>query len=101
MKITFLIGNGFDIGIGLKSKFSDFYPKYLEESKNKEYIFKEFAEEINNNKEEWSYFEKKLGEYTEHFNVDSQENFKSKLRDFELGFIDYLKKVMKHLILQL
>lgn len=28
MQITFLIGNGFDIGIGLKTRYEDFYKEY-------------------------------------------------------------------------
>ena len=91
MQITFLIGNGFDIGIGLKSKFSHYFSRYIEESKDKEYIFKEFADEIDKNRAEWSYFESKLGEYTEKFTSDTQGEFIEKLRDFELGFIKYLK----------
>ena len=28
MNVTFFIGNGFDINIGLKTKYSDFYPYF-------------------------------------------------------------------------
>ena len=28
MNVTFLIGNGFDLGIGLKTAYSDFYDIY-------------------------------------------------------------------------
>ena len=91
MNITFLIGNGFDIGMGLHSKFSDYFSQYVEESKDKDRIFKEFADEIDENRTEWSYFEKKLGEYTEHFTVDTQDKYKTQLRDFEVGFIKYLR----------
>ena len=92
MNITFLIGNGFDIGMGLRSKFSHYFSQYVEESKDKDRIFKEFADEIDENRAEWSYFEKKLGEYTEKFTVDTQNKFKAKLRDFEVGFINYLRE---------
>ena len=30
MNITFLIGNGFDINLGLKTRYTNFYPYYLE-----------------------------------------------------------------------
>ena len=29
MNVTFLVGNGFDINLGLKTKYTDFYPSYL------------------------------------------------------------------------
>lgn len=32
MNITYLIGNGFDIGLGLKTRYSDFLPKYVSRS---------------------------------------------------------------------
>ena len=32
MNITFLIGNGFDINLGLKTRYSDFYPYFIEKS---------------------------------------------------------------------
>ncbi len=90
MNITFLIGNGFDVGMGLKSKFSDYFPIYIEESKEKDNSIKALADDIEINRAEWSYFEKKLGEYTEKFSPKNQKNFFVQLRDFELGFIDYL-----------
>lgn len=32
MNITFLIGNGFDINLGLNTRYSDFYPYFIEKS---------------------------------------------------------------------
>ena len=32
MNITFFIGNGFDINLGLNTKYSDFYPYFIEKS---------------------------------------------------------------------
>lgn len=32
MNITFLIGNGFDINLGLNTRYSDFYPYFVEKS---------------------------------------------------------------------
>lgn len=42
MNITFFIGNGFDVGMGLHSKFSDYFPRYIEESANKNKIIRRF-----------------------------------------------------------
>ena len=64
LNITFLIGNGFDIGMGMKSRFKDFFPIYELLSKNKEPEIKQLSDEIDGNHETWADFEAKLGEYT-------------------------------------
>ncbi|EMG27701.1 AbiH family protein [Listeria fleischmannii] len=60
MNITFLIGNGFDIEIGLKTKFSDFYKQLRDEKRKRNHIYKEITE----NPDKWSDFEVALGNYT-------------------------------------
>ena len=35
MEITFLIGNGFDIGLGMRTQYSQFIPRYIKNGKNK------------------------------------------------------------------
>ena len=37
MNITFLIGNGFDVNLGLKTLYSDFYDTYIDSNKNRTY----------------------------------------------------------------
>lgn len=91
MNITFLIGNGFDVGVGMKSRFSDYFPIYIEQSKNKEVSLKGLADDIDINKTEWSYFEKKLGSYLKKFNSETKDIFIRQVQDFEKGFIEYLK----------
>ena len=49
MNITFMIGNGFDVGLGLPSKFKDFFPTYVEDSKNKPPEIKQLSERIHAN----------------------------------------------------
>lgn len=99
MNITFLIGNGFDVGLGMDSQFSDFFPQYIEESKNKPEIIRALSESIKNNSDEWSYFEEQLGEYTSNFRTSSKDAFLSprtflnQFRDFEVSFIRYLNKL--------
>lgn len=90
MNITFLIGNGFDVGMGLRSKFSQYFPLYIEESKNKHNSIKALSDNIDSNRTEWSYFEKKLGEYTKNFTLQTKNDFIAQVKDFELGFISYL-----------
>lgn len=64
MNILFLIGNGFDINIGMKTKYRDFYDYYLKYFSSDSTIVK-FKDEIKNNIENWSDLELKLGEYLE------------------------------------
>lgn len=97
MNITFLIGNGFDVGMGMHSKFSDYFPIYIEDSKDKVKSLKDFADEIAEDEEKWSVFEKQLGVYTNKFSLETKYELIEQVQDFELGFIDYLKKEEEHL----
>jgi len=90
MNITFLIGNGFDVGIGMKSRFKDFFPIYQEQSKNKPERIRKLADEIGTDYETWADFESALGRYTVKFNKDTKQDFIAQLRDFEESFISYL-----------
>ena len=67
MNITFLIGNGFDIGVEMKSKFKDFFPIYKDKSVKRSTHIKQLSENIEGNYKTWADFEKKLGVYTENF----------------------------------
>lgn len=92
MNITFLIGNGFDVGLGMKSRFKDFFPIYKEKSANKPEKIRKLSEEIDADYETWADFEAALGEYTSKFNVETKQDFLAQVRDFEEEFIEYLKR---------
>ncbi len=92
MNITFLIGNGFDVGLGMKSRFIDFFPVYKEKSKNKEKRIKQLSDSIDGNYETWADFEKALGKYTLEFNSENKNDFIDQVKDFESEFIAYLKQ---------
>lgn len=98
MEITFLIGNGFDLGVGLKTKYGDFYKKYcVEHITDNDNIrnFKktlllgklEFAKTIN-----WSDFEKAFGKYSENFPVNKKQLYIECFEDFVANFNTYLEK---------
>ena len=38
MKIVYLIGNGFDLNLGLKTSYRDFYKKYIKQKSNSEIV---------------------------------------------------------------
>lgn len=92
MQITFLIGNGFDIGLGMKSRFSDFFPVYIRQAEGKEKTLKDFAEEIDEHRAEWSYFEEQLGKYSSKFTMDNKDVMREQVTDFSAQFTKYLSE---------
>lgn len=73
MKILFLIGNGFDLHVGLKTAFPDFLKYYLGQPEpvsvdevGKRYI-KRLKEDIRENIELWSDLEVQFGRHTARF----------------------------------
>ena len=90
MEITFLIGNGFDIGLGLRTQYSQFIPRYIKNGKNKSTVLKDFSEQLGKNIDKWSYFEKQIGEYTLEFSQDNKYDLIDQIEDFEKEFIAYL-----------
>ncbi len=97
MNVTFLIGNGFDIGMGMHSKFSDYFPIYIMQSKNKKVSLKGLADHIADHEENWSYFERQLGIYTNEFILETKKLFTEQVKDFEKGFMTYLKEQERNL----
>ena len=92
MNVTFLIGNGFDLGVGLKSRFSDFFPEYKKRSVNKEKRIKALSQNIAEDYGNWADFESMLGEYTSEFTDETKKDFLDQVRDFEREFSNYLKE---------
>lgn len=103
MKITFLIGNGFDLNFGIKTKYSHFYEYYLKQDilvdiKNEDEklkvikCIKEFKEALNNNLENWSDLEIALGNYASKFSKDSEKEFIALLNDIQDNLADYIDK---------
>lgn len=89
MNITFLIGNGFDLNIGLKTRYIDFYNYYVKiETENK--VIKTFKSEIKQNIENWSDLELALGKYTEF--ISNQLEFDTVFDDIREKLGEYLQK---------
>lgn len=64
MKIVYLIGNGFDLNIGMKTSYPDFYKFYLNSHNgNEEGIIKKFIKDIQDNPKNWSDLEHELGKF--------------------------------------
>lgn len=66
MNTTYIIGNGFDMNLGLKTRYQDFYDYYQNQSSPSEEV-KQLKANIDRNKENWADLELALGEYTPNF----------------------------------
>lgn len=93
MNITFLIGNGFDIKLGLKTRYTDFYPTYIDSNKDrsKDDSIKQFSDLIKPNYETWADFEMAFAENA----FGTKNDVRDILYDFSVKFADYLIKQTK------
>ena len=90
MNITFLIGNGFDINIGLKTKYSDFYEYYKSLPKDDDSdVVKYFKENLKVNSENWSDLELALGDYMK--NIQTLEDYDSLTEDIREKLGKYIE----------
>lgn len=96
MYITFLIGNGFDLNLGLKTKYKDFLEVYTSESNSAEAennsILSYFKKEISENEDLWSDAELAFGQLTNKFKSDNKnaEDFSECHEDFCVNLAKYL-----------
>lgn len=86
--ITFLIGNGFDLACGIKSRYTDTYDKYVRSESTSETIAK-FKKTIKKNINSWAEFEMKLVEYAREFS--SENELVECIRDYTVFLNQYLK----------
>jgi len=70
METLFMIGNGFDVNCGMKTKYRDAYPEYISIKENDETL-KHFKEEIEENIENWGDFEISMAKYAEQLNDEN------------------------------
>jgi len=90
MNITFLVGNGFDIRMGIESAYKKAESYYAKLDKSDERL-KAFQKSMTENGEYWSNFERGIGQYTETFHDDDQAAFELCLNDFTEELIQYLQ----------
>ena len=91
MNILFLIGNGFDINVGLKTRFRDVLASYLEEE-NKDPRIQKFKKDISKDFENWSDFEKQMGVYTEEYTLETIDDYCFCMKNFKESLIRHLGK---------
>lgn len=88
MKILFILGNGFDIKLGLKTRYANFYDSYVEMDSSCEAV-KNLKQSISNSGyEDWADLELGLGEYTE--KIDNPQDGIDIYKDILYGLQKYL-----------
>lgn len=71
MNIVYLIGNGFDVNLGMNTRYQDFYKYYtkLPNSEDSD-VIAQFKKDLNANLENWSDLEFALGHYLVNLNAE-------------------------------
>lgn len=94
MRITFLIGNGFDLNIGKKTSYRDFYKYYLNQP-SQSVLIENLKKDLNQNYKNWSDLELGLGKYTKKINTidefdlvldDIKDNLSNFIGDQEIDY---------------
>lgn len=89
MNVTFFIGNGFDLNLGLKTKYADFYEHYRRlSSSNGDMLVRA----IQKNPQQWSDLEIALGDFTDKLQQTAFEAFLNSKEQLEEELADYLAK---------
>jgi hypothetical protein len=101
MNVVYIIGNGFDLNLGLKTSYQDFYEYFKEQSKDDSF-YEEFGDEYKENiknrvsemaikmkhSKTWADLEIALGEYTDEF---------SSIEEFQLLYYKICDELVKYI----
>ncbi|MDD1443484.1 bacteriophage abortive infection AbiH family protein [Dolichospermum sp. ST_sed3] len=93
MNILFLIGNGFDLNLGMATRYKDFY-KFYKNVESQSSIIESLKKEIGGNIENWSDLEFELGKYTK--NLKSENEFTEIYEDLCDRLAEYLEEKEKN-----
>lgn len=94
MKVTFLVGNGFDMALGVDTSYRAFYNWYLEQESPNHYVqdLKDNIQKyLEGEGENWSDFELGLANYTENFSTNEIQGFFKCYEDAHNNIINFLK----------
>ena len=89
MSILFLIGNGFDLSCGMKTRYENVYDSYCKIGESDSEIIRKFKKEISSDYKNWSDFEEGMARYAA--DLDSEVDFIECIKDFR----NYLQKYLK------
>lgn len=89
MYVTFMMGNGLDVSLGLATRYKDFYPYFIKNASPDNYIRRELEKASGKQFETWSDLEIKLGEITAEIDGEDENQVNHFLEDM-LEMVDYL-----------
>ena len=96
MNITYILGNGFDVQMGLKTRYSNFLAEYCkiddELDSNDIIDFKSYLSD-RKIKALWSDAEVGMGKYLKEFSDETVQKYITRVSDFELKLDEYLTSV--------
>ena len=94
MNITFLIGNGFDLNLGLHTRYTDFLKEYREKNTPEETVISYFKNSILKDEFLWSSAEEAFGIATKQFKTDgyNAEDYCNCHEDFCNSLAEYLSR---------
>lgn len=98
MNIVYLIGNGFDLNINLKTSYTDFF-KYYKTKKSDSPAVKAFKEEISESLSKWSDLEVEFGRYTK--NIPSFSELEQIHKSIVNELAEYLTKIQESFVSEL
>jgi len=90
MNITYLIGNGFDINIGMNTRYEDFLEYYLR-FKSKDMFIQKAKDEIDKDLKNWADLELALGKYTSQIESQEPDAFFDFYEDLHSNLARYLE----------
>lgn len=96
MNITFLIGNGFDINLGLNTKYSDFYPYFIEKSSETNMI----RAWLEKDELLWADLEAQLGEKLENVKENERDKFYHDKAELDRLLLEYLEQEQGRISIQ-
>lgn len=91
-----IIGNGFDIDLGLKTRYSEFLDSE-EFAKSMKFMKTELGKYLNyeNTKEKWVDLEMLIGKFVSQETTLNNENFNSDFNILKAAIVNYLQRVQK------
>lgn len=99
MDITFLVGNGFDLSLGYKTSYMDFYQYYLDQPNDPKHdeaisrLKKSIEKDRENELENWSDFEIGLGRCSRLFSSKEANDFVDASSNAFKSMIEYLSEL--------
>ena len=87
MRVTFLIGNGFDINCGMKCTYQDIYKGYVENRSGEPEIIRAFKDDILQKPQTWADFEEAMNLYLSRFKSEDEWATKTLKEYIQKGFV--------------